>query len=87
MPNPPQAKNCLVCVTVLIPSDLARIVRNMELGAPYEFLRILTRKWFVPPYFKVCAVIIITRVHVIGVPLARMEFWHMEVPYANPNRP
>jgi hypothetical protein len=40
----------------------------------------------VPPYFEGC-VVIIARVHVISVPLARMEFWHMEAPYANPIRP
>jgi hypothetical protein len=43
-------------------------------------------EWSVPPYFEGCAVIIAC-VHVISVPLARMEFWHMEAPYANANRP
>jgi hypothetical protein len=43
-------------------------------------------EWSVPPYFEGCAVII-ARVHVISVPLARMEFWHMEAPYSNRNRP
>jgi hypothetical protein len=43
-------------------------------------------EWSVPPYFEGCAVII-ARVHVISVPLARMEFLHMEAPYSNRNRP
>ena len=43
-------------------------------------------EWSVPPYFEGCGVII-ARVHVISVPLARMEFWHMEAPYAKVNRP
>jgi hypothetical protein len=65
------------------------MVRNMEVRAAYDFLRNFTRK----SYGVVCAtifwgcVVIIARVHVISVPLARMEFWHMEAPYANVIRP
>jgi hypothetical protein len=42
-------------------------------------------EWSVPPYFEGC-VAIIARVHVTSVPVARMEFWHMEAERLNIRR-
>jgi hypothetical protein len=62
----------------------------MEVRALYDFLRTFVEEiiWSGPCHhiFEGC-VVIIARVHVTSVPLARMEFWHMEAPYAKVIRP